>query len=241
MIHKSLPQTLTPENLAEWIKQNCIDKKIHEERIPLDEAQIADLEHRSSVASRNIDKLEATLKNVTDYFKEGTQDPIHFTIPPTKGIKVLKANREYADSSIEMGYTKEDTTLYGIPYPEREIVVFCDIEGTEYPDYQENMTPEQIKFHGNLFKEEESLQESVSKQQKAKKSINKVAKDFHDGLAEGGMKVSKVEGNTVTIETGHPKKKIPAEAKKFFESGELPESDIGANPKPDSDLINPFA
>lgn len=241
MIHRALPQTMTPENLAEWIKKNCIDKKIHEERIPLEEHQITDLEHRSSVASRQIDKLERQLKEITDQFKNGTTEPIHITIPFTKGLKTLTANREFADGCIEKGFTEENTTLYGIPFPEREVILFCDIEGQEYETYQENMTPEQIKFHGNLFKEEESLQESVSKQQKAKKSINKVAKDFHDGLAESGMKVSKVEGSTVTIETGHPKKKIPAEAKKFFESGELPESDIGGKSKPDSDLINPFA
>lgn len=241
MTHNSLPQTLTKENLAKWITENCIDKKMHEEKIELDDKEIQDLEHRSSIASRQIDKLERQAKEIANHFKDGTSEPIHITIPFTKGLKALTANREFADNCIELGYTKEETVLFGIPYPEKNVVIFVDSEGIEYPTYQENMTSEQARAYNTLFKEEESLQESVSKQQKAKKSINKVAKDFHDSLAEGGMKVSKVEGNTVTIETGHPKKKIPAEAKKFFESGELPESDIGANPKPDSDLINPFA
>lgn len=212
MIHRALPQTMTPENLAEWIKKNCIDKKIHEERIPLDEPQIADLEHRSSVASRQIDKLERQLKEITDQFKNGTTEPIHITIPFTKGLKTLTANREFADGCIEKGFTEENTTLYGIPFPEREVILFCDIEGQEYETYQENMTSEQIKMHGNLFKEEESLQEEISKSQKEKKKKS-VGEKYRISKDKDGLVVT-------------PR-----------DSDELPPSDIGG----EKDLINPFA
>lgn len=168
MIHKSLPQTLTPENLGQWILKNHVEKKIHEERIPLDDSQVADLEHRSSLASRALDKLKAQLEEIKEYFKEGTIEAIPFTIYPTKGISTLTANREFADSSIEKGYTEEKVPLFGIPVPEQELVIYVDITGTEYAAYQEHMTAEQKIMHNSLFKEE-SLQEEVSKQQKGKK------------------------------------------------------------------------
>lgn len=187
MIHTSLPQTLTAENLGQWIMQNHIEKKIHEERIPLDDSQVADLEHRSSLASRAIDKLKAQLKEITEYFKEGTLEAIPFTIYPTKGITTITANREFADGCLEKGYTEEKITLYGILYPEKELVIYVDITGVEYPAYQEVMSAEQKVMHNSLFKEE-SLQEEVSKQQKKKKTIPVITEDvlFDEPAEEEG-------------------------------------------------------
>lgn len=216
MIHDSLPQTLTKENLAKWITENCIDKKMHEEKIELDDKEIQDLEHRSSIASRQIDKLERQAKEIANHFKDGTSEPIHITIPFTKGLKALTANREFADNCIELGYTKEETVLFGIPYPEKNVVIFVDSEGIEYPTYQENMTSEQARAYNTLFKEEESLQESVSKQQKQKKK-----KPATQTLGEKYHITNDKEGFIVT-----PR-----------DSDDLPPSDIGG----DKDLINPFA
>lgn len=226
--HQILPSTATPEALAQLIQRNKIETRIHIERIDLEKPEIKELEHKSSFAGRQMDKLKEQLKTVTELFKKGVETPYDLTITPTKGIDKLDENRKFADKCILLGYTEESITLYGLPWSEKDVIVYVDIEGTEYPQYKEKMSLEQKNALGNsLFGEEESLQDQVSQSQKAKKGIQQVAKEFHEGLAEGGMKVTKVEGSTVHIETGLSKKKIPAEAKKFFESGELPDSDIG--------------
>ena len=59
MIHAYLPQTLTPENLAIYIKKNSIEQRSHIEEIDLTPEEIAEFEHRSSAANRALDKLES--------------------------------------------------------------------------------------------------------------------------------------------------------------------------------------
>lgn len=163
MRHAALPQTLTIENLAVWIKENNIETKVHEEKFLLTEQEIAAFEHDSSVASREIDKLTKVKDKFMEYLKKGTPclDPdngvfeeIPITIPGTKGIDILKANREYADAQIELGYRTENTQLYGIPYPENRKILFFDIEGNHWEQYNYGMNPIQIQKYGQpLFEE----------------------------------------------------------------------------------------
>lgn len=161
MIHPSLPQTYTPENLAIWIKQNSIESRNHVEDIDFTEDEIKDLEHRSSAASRAIDKLESQLKSIQEVFKKGTQEAFEFTIYPTKGLEVLKANRKFADDQVEKGSHEETTLLYGIPVPETKVVFFVDIEGTEFPQYGRGMSKDEMIAYNTLFSKDE--QEATSK------------------------------------------------------------------------------
>lgn len=183
MKHDSLPKNLTPEALGQWITTNKCETKINEEQIPLEEHEISELEHNSSLASRAIDKLKAQLKEITEYFKEGVAEPIVFTIFPTRGLKTLDANRMFADAAIELGHTTINTTIYGIMHPDTEKINFFDIEGNEYPDHQENMTPDQIKFHGTLFKGP-SLEEEVNDKQKSKKKRSFTSVEISTGDGE---------------------------------------------------------
>lgn len=143
MLHLALPQFLTVENLASWLVDNNIEKKIHVEEKPLTPDDISENEHKSSAASRAIDDLEELKKRFNDMIVKGTEEPIDFTIPPTKGTKTLEANRKYADKCIKDGVSKQETELYGIVYPETQQVLFFDIEGNEYPDHHRNMDPEE--------------------------------------------------------------------------------------------------
>lgn len=215
--HQILPSTATPEALAQLIQRNKIETRIHTERIDLDETEIKNLEHKSSFAGRQMDKLKDQLKAITDLFKKGVETPYDFTITPTKGIDKLDENRKFADKCILLGYTEENITLYGIPWAEKDVIIYLDIEGTEFPQYQEKMSPEQKNALGNsLFQEEESLQEEVSKSQKQKKK-----KPATQTLGEKYHITNDKDGLIVT-----PR-----------ETEDLPPSDIGG----DKDLINPFA
>jgi hypothetical protein len=157
MIHQTLPQTYTPENLAVWIKQNALETKNHVEEIDLTEEEIKDLERRSSAASRALDKLKSQLKSIQEIFKKGIDQPYELTIYPTKGTEVLEANRKYADEQIEKGFKEETTVLYAIPWPEKKVVVYVDIEGNAWEEYTRNMTPEESIGFNTMFSEDEKI------------------------------------------------------------------------------------
>lgn len=156
MRHHSLPKASTPEQLAEWIQINKVDTHNHTEKIPLTEEEIQELEHKSSLASRAIVKLTDVEKYFKEMIKKGTpfnEDtheyrPINVTIPPTKGMDALKANREFADRQLELGYKEDITHLYLIPNPEESMMVMVDIEGNEWEEYSRQMTTDEI----NQFK-----------------------------------------------------------------------------------------
>ena len=50
MLHVILPSTLTKENLASWLVENSIEKKIHVESKDLTADDISEFEHKSSAA-----------------------------------------------------------------------------------------------------------------------------------------------------------------------------------------------
>jgi hypothetical protein len=155
MIHAYLPQTLTPENLAIYIKKNSIEQRSHIEEIDLTPEEIAEFEHRSSAANRALDKLEAELKLIQEIFKKGTPEPQDIKIYPTKGIEALKANRKFADDQIEKGFREEVTMLYAIPVPEKKRIVYVTIEGEEFEQYSTDMTKDQLIAYTTLFSEDE--------------------------------------------------------------------------------------
>jgi len=158
-IHECLPQTMTPSNLADFIRSNKVDQINHVEKIPLTAEEIAQYEKDSSLASRAIDKL----KDTEDYIKrlikkgtpfdrnlgpEGSHRPVDVTIPPTKGIETLEANRKYADQQIEKGFKEDITAIYFIPWPEYEKMVAVSIEGVEWSKYSRGMSQDEIMQHG---------------------------------------------------------------------------------------------
>src|SRR5690606_21525793 len=158
MAHSCCPQSMTPENLAHWIQETNIDTTTHIERIELDEETTRDLEKKSSLASRAIDRLEAVKKEFMDILTNGTHSepgempgddpeyqPYDVTIPPTKGLKALKANRQFADKQLEEGYKEENTEVFLIPWPEESMVIGVDIEGEEFGEgqYSRSMTSDE--------------------------------------------------------------------------------------------------
>lgn len=194
MRHDSLPQTMTPENLADYIRTNKVDIVNHVEKILLTEEEIKQLAMDSSLASRQIDKLEEVKKYFDLNLKKGTpwnsatsdHNPLSVTIPPTKGIDKLKENRKFADDRIRDGYKEEVTPVYFLPWPERERILAVDIEGNEWSTYSRAMSLDEIKQHG-------------------KPVLKSIGQKFRDDLAKSGMRVEGVEGDTLVISTGHDK------------------------------------
>ncbi len=166
MYHKCIPKSMTKENLAKWITENSTEKQTFEQKIPLTEMKIRELEHKSSLASRALDALKKIEDEFKGFMKKGTPVnpsfesseveylPVTITIPPTKGVEALKANREFADALLAQGYEVEVTPIYLIAWPEKSKMVGMDIEGVEFVGFTRDMTSEEELRFGNLFKEE---------------------------------------------------------------------------------------
>lgn len=162
-IHRCLPQTKTQEGLSKFITEQQKEVKTHVRKVPYTPEEVSDFEHKSSAASRAIDRLNAIKEQFMYRLKKGTDIdpnnpeqflPFDITIPPSKGLDALKANREFADDAIERGYNEETTEIYMIPYPEEEMMVAVTIEGHEAPKYTRKMTSDENALYGKLFVKE---------------------------------------------------------------------------------------
>lgn len=156
-LHRACPSTYTPERLAVWIKENQKSIRTHVDKIPLTPEEVSDLEHKSSLASRAIDRLEEVMDEFKAYIQGGTPYdgekylPKDITIPPSKGMKELKANRAHSDSILVKGYNEEITEIYIVPFPDESTMVAMDITGCEWPDYTKAMTESEEELYGRLF------------------------------------------------------------------------------------------
>lgn len=158
--HACVPKSLTPELLADWIQNQKIDVENHIEQIPLTKEEIQEYEHASSLASQSIDRLKAVKKYFDNALKKGTpfdkateqHKPLTVTIPPSKGLDALEANREYADKQIMLGHKEEVTALYLIPYPETSRMIMVNIVGVEWPEYSRDMTADEQSQYKPLLK-----------------------------------------------------------------------------------------
>jgi hypothetical protein len=160
---------MTKENLGAWITDNSKQDFDDNEEIELTKVEVAELEHKSSLASRALDRLKAVEDFFKMYIQNGTPtisdvlQPIDITIPPTEGTKILKSRREFADKLIEQGYRVETTHLFTIPYPEKKKMVVVDIVGNEWATYTKDMTKSEIEMYGGLFATDVEMKQTNGK------------------------------------------------------------------------------
>jgi len=158
--HPALPQSMTIEQLAQWLTENAVEKNFDIKEIPLTEAEKIDHEHRIANATAAIYDLQALERAFKKRIKKGTNchpgekpgddvvyEPEAFTIPPTKGTDSLEENRKFSDAILKAGKTIVETQLYGIPYSDTQEIVFFDIEGNEFANKNRPMTAEQKKAY----------------------------------------------------------------------------------------------
>lgn len=161
MRHEALPQSKTAEELGVWLTNEAIERKTHREEVEYTDEEIQEFEHKSSVASRALDKLKHIEDDFKKMIKEGVEKPVDVTVPPTKGTKILESRRKHADSEIEKGYYEDTVDLYGIPYPEGETILFFDNEGNIWDSYTLEMTVEQKEQYVGLFKAGKNLKDTI--------------------------------------------------------------------------------
>jgi hypothetical protein len=190
-LHPALPSTMTKENLAIWITENRIEEVNHVAEKELLPEDVKEYEHKSSMASRTMDDLEKLKKDFIDTIVNGTEEPVDFTIPPTKGLKLLKKNRQFADQCIKDGRSKQDIKLYALPDPEQNTIVHVDIEGTHYPQLDRDMNENELaRYERPLLKavkdaeNETSVEEDAGEKKEEKKETKKRKSDFMSDQTE---------------------------------------------------------
>lgn len=186
-LHPALPQTMTPENLAQWITENKADTFEHEEKVDLSPETKSELEHKASLAACKIKELEDCKKEFMEYLKKGTpvdpaktaEDnngklprlPQEIQIPPTAGLDELNKNLTFFTKQLRNGFTSVSTMIFLIPFPEGKVMIAVDIEGNEWTQYNRDMTePEKVNYDRPILAEVEA----GKKGKKGKKDGNEI-------------------------------------------------------------------
>ena len=157
-MHAALPQTLTVENLAQWLTNNRADIIQSKGTKVITPEERAEYEHISSDCSQKLDELEEIKKAFNEAINGGTFDAEVdeengkiITIPATIGVKKLTEERKRVDKLLRDGYTSEKTTLYLIPWPEEKLMIAFDIEGQEWGEFSRDMREDEINQYRTLF------------------------------------------------------------------------------------------
>lgn len=159
--HKALPEKYTPEQLGVWLTENAVDKRTHTEEVPLTEESKAEFREKIALSTAAIYDLKDIEKAFKDSLNNGTnfdgneRKPDVFTIPPTKGLKELEANRQFADKVLKQGFTTVETEVFGIPY--KKEIIFFDGGGEEYfkepaPHLPDQLFDEEATDHAKEFR-----------------------------------------------------------------------------------------
>lgn len=159
MPSKHLPPTMTPENLAVWIKDNSLTEIMHTDVHDYTEEEIEKFEHNATKYGISIKKLEQQKKDINDLIKKGT-GKIDITLEETEGIDSLKKKRDALLDNVDRGFREDVTTLYQIPVPEEEQMMFFDIEGNVYEEHTKDMTSKEKEQYVGLFRQDLQSKES---------------------------------------------------------------------------------
>lgn len=158
MLHPSLPQTFTPEQLAAWLKNNAVEKFTDERKIYFTDDEKDEIRKKIVNTAVEINDLDAIHAKVKTYLKEGvfTEDEAgeSIVIPNTKGLKILLSNKRFEEDRYKRGYDLETRDIYGIPNAETENMDFFDVTGTEIIERCRPLSPREKQMYIGIFSKE---------------------------------------------------------------------------------------
>jgi hypothetical protein len=159
MNHNCLPNSLTPELLGEWLVKNAREKFTEERKIYYSEEELQEFKDKAVASGIELNNLASLKARVSKLLDNGNPEPLTEEIPETKGIKVLKDNREVCEKEVEKGYFIEEIKIYGIPNQETNTMDFFDIEGREILERSRQLSAKEIRdFFGMFAINQESKQ-----------------------------------------------------------------------------------
>ena len=150
MKHPALPETMTVEGLADYIKTRALEKYSEEQKVYYTPEEITDLERKISDKNREVLRLSSLQKTITDAIKKGSED-FEASIPETIGTDALKKGRDNLSQQVEKGYYTVERLVYGLIYDEDETLEFFDIEGNHIPERSRKLSAKEIDQHIGMF------------------------------------------------------------------------------------------
>ena len=151
MKHHALPEgEMTPEMLANWIKQASKDSFVEETKIYFTEEEISDMEKLSTSIGREIIKLSDLKKAVVERLMKGSTEELEVTIPENQGLKPLTDRREALDRNVEKGFEVEEVRVYAIPNEDGNMYFF-DIEGNIFTDRTRKLSQREKHEYFGMF------------------------------------------------------------------------------------------
>src|SRR5690554_2780381 len=156
MKHHALPETpMTPEMLANYIRQASKESFTDERKIYFNEDEIAEMEKESTNIGREIIKIGDLKKFVVERLTKGTEEDVEITLPGNIGLKVLTQRREELDRKVEKGFDVVDTKIYAIPNEDGNMYFF-DIEGNVFEDRTRRLSQREKSEIFGMFIHEKS-------------------------------------------------------------------------------------
>jgi hypothetical protein len=150
-LHPSLPKTLTPELLANWLVQNAKEKFKDEQKHYYTEEELIDLKDAAVSAGIEINKLIALKGRICRLLDKGAVEYESLEIYETPGIKALKATREEKETEVESGYKLVSTEIFGIPNQDTKNMDFFDIEGNLIEERTRPLSTREIREYVSQF------------------------------------------------------------------------------------------
>lgn len=149
--HPSLPPGLTQSQLELWLQNNSVERFTHEKKDFFEPEEIQAFEHESSVAGREWNRLTDMLKEASTLVKKGTEEAVTFTIPVTKGTKMLETVRRENDDFIESGYNVQKVEIYGVPNMDTHFMEYFDAHGNEITERKRTLSPKEKNEYLGMF------------------------------------------------------------------------------------------
>jgi hypothetical protein len=150
-LHPSLPKTLTPELLANWLKQNAKEKFTDEQKHYYTPDELAELKDNAVTAGIEINKLGALKGELVKLIDKGCEEYKPYEIYETPGIDALKKTRQRNETAVETGYELVKLEIFGIPNQDTKSMDYFDIEGNEIPDRCRPLSTKEVREYVSQF------------------------------------------------------------------------------------------
>jgi hypothetical protein len=149
--HHALPENiLTPESLANWIKEASRESFTDERKLYFTEDEISEMESQSTNIGRELIKLGDLKKLIVDKLTKGNDEDLEVTIPENTGLTELRSRREELDRKVEKGYEVVETKIYSIPNEDGNMYFF-DIEGNLVQDRTRRLSGREVRDIFGMF------------------------------------------------------------------------------------------
>lgn len=149
--HHSLPEKpLTPEALANWIREASKETFKDETKIYYTPEEVQEMESESTCLGREIIKIADLKKYVMDKLSKGSEKDIEITIPEGMGLKTMLELREALDRKVEKGFEVVETKIFSIPNEDGNMYFF-DAEGNLFGDRTRKMSVREKQEIFGLF------------------------------------------------------------------------------------------